>query len=64
MLFQPQDSIYLYPACLVVPPVGPLRIMDLNHRLYAPAEVDFIIPVDEGLARKLKSAGFNAQASR
>ncbi len=64
MLFQPQESIYLYPARLVVPPVGPLRIMDQYHRLYAPAEVAFIIPVDEGQARKLKSAGFNAQASR
>jgi hypothetical protein len=64
MLFQPQESIYLYPARLVVPPAGPLRIMDQNHRLYGPAEVAFIIPVDEGQGRKLKSAGFNTQASR
>jgi len=64
MLFQPEGSVYLLPGRLVSQRVGPLLVMDLSHRTYTPAEVDYIIPDDEPQGQKLRSAGYNAHVSR
>ena len=52
-------KLYALLPCLLLVLAAPVLT-----RLYTPAEVDYIIPDDESQGQKLRTAGFNAHASR